>query len=150
MSSAADRIPIETELARFEATLEVPAEFPLRSRILLAAIHEQVFDAQLNVGLLRKRCRLTDHNVSSEFRHAVGMTIPEYIESIRLLAVERLRRHGISVAGAARAVGFAHVQTYYRARSRRAERDRVASRSSGSVGESIAEGMPMRSASGAS
>ena len=119
MSAAATNTDLETELERFKDALDVPPGLSLRLRRLVDAIHVGLFDPGLNVGELRRRCRLSDHNVSSEFRHVVGVTIKEYIDSLRLAAVDHLRDRGVPIAKSARCVGFGHAQTYYRARSRR-------------------------------
>ncbi|MBY0493283.1 MAG: helix-turn-helix transcriptional regulator [Cyanobacteria bacterium] len=111
--------------AAFEATLEcgrlrcdshVPP-VPSRSvQQLLAAIHDDVFDPQLNVQSLRARCRVQDNNISSRFRSEVGQSIKDYIDGLRLDTARRLLQEtNFSIFEVSLAVGYYHPQTFYRA-----------------------------------
>lgn len=109
----------EHELERFRATLVINVDgVPFRVREVLACIHEHLFERDLTVARVRAQCRLRDHNVSCQFHNAIGMPMREYIERLRLAAADRLMDAGASVADAAYLVGYAHLQTFYRAFAR--------------------------------
>ncbi len=84
---------------------------------VLHHIHENLFDAGLNVETLKFRCRIRDNNVSSRFRHVMGVTIKKYIESLRMQAAALLlqQRRRLGVFDVAHAVGYYHLQTFYNA-----------------------------------
>lgn len=87
---------------------------------LLRRIHTELFDPGLSVKTLRARCRVGDHNISCRFRQELGVTIRDYIESLRLEAARTLvEESDCAVADAGRAVGYAHLQTFYGAFVRR-------------------------------
>ena len=83
-------------------------------QLLLACIQENPFDAGLNVEVVKRRCGLRDHNVSSRFRYFVGTTIRDYLESLRLEAAGRLLRGSdATVLDVALSVGYNNLQTFY-------------------------------------
>jgi AraC-like DNA-binding protein len=89
-------------------------------RRLLQCIHERTFDPKLNVNNLKRNCSVRDHNISSRFKHETGVSIKRYIEDLRLDAAEHLLQHGaFSAAEVAQCVGYEHLQTFYRAFTRR-------------------------------
>jgi AraC-like DNA-binding protein len=97
-----------------------PAPFSRPVRDLLTAIHASACDPTLSVQALKFRCRLRDNNISSRFRHEVGVPLKQYIDDLRLdIACELLRTGWASVTDAADAVGYVYVQTFYRAFKRR-------------------------------
>jgi AraC-like DNA-binding protein len=94
-----------------------PAEdLPREIREVLAHIHEHLFDLQLNVRHLKSNCRIRDNNISSRFRYVMGMTIKQYVETLRMQAASRLlREEEIGIFDIAVSVGYYNLQTFYRA-----------------------------------
>jgi two-component system response regulator YesN len=91
-------------------------DLPREIREVLAHIHRHPFDLQLNVRHLKSCCRIRDNNISSRFRYVVGMTIKQYVESLRMEAASRLlREEGIGIFDIAVSVGYDNLQTFYRA-----------------------------------
>lgn len=89
-------------------------------RLILNHVHRHLFDLNLNVEQVKLSCRIRDNNVSSRFRHALGLSIKAYIETLRMEAAERLlKRRKIGVFDVAQFVGYNHLQTFYRAFQRR-------------------------------
>lgn len=98
------------ELRRLEITDHA------RVRALLGTIHENLFDPRLTVAWLRARCRIRDHNSSSEFLHVVGLPVKAYITFRRLeMAARLLPYQEITVGVVAQRVGFLHAQTFHSA-----------------------------------
>ena len=107
-------------LSQLRGQAPAPRVFRLEMSRILAEIHRDPFDPDLDVRNLRRRCRLKDNNVSSRFRFAVGVTMREYIEEIRLQAARRLIDESrISVFEISLAVGYKHPQTFHSAFLRR-------------------------------
>lgn len=113
----------ESNATRVAAILEVhraraiPAPHGLSWQVsqLLHAINGAVFDHHVSVDALRRRCLLRDHNVSSRFKHEVGVTIRDYINQRRLAAAASLLASGAcNASDAAYAVGYDNQQTFNR------------------------------------
>jgi AraC-like DNA-binding protein len=115
---------IDAELRRFREVHPPPIEgVSWQVRELLRCIHQHLFDPSLNVGELKARCRMRDHNVSCRFGYEMGVSIKAYIESLRLEAADQILRAGIvSVSDAAQSVGYCYLQTFYRAFARHFDR----------------------------
>lgn len=108
---------IESELQRFHLA-HAPSTHGTSCHVrdLLHAIHETLFDPRLNVRLLKSRCRIRDNNVAYHFRDETGVSIKEYIEDLRIEAAGGLLRGGTcNNWEVAHAVGYTHLQTFYRA-----------------------------------
>lgn len=120
--AAVDQL-VQAELDAFVASLEqagAEARLPYQVRRLLAGLHRHLFDPDLNVAFLREACGLTNHNISSYFKRAVGMSLPAYIEAGRLEAAKRLLRlPGLGVLEIAWMVGYTYVESFNRAFRRR-------------------------------
>ena len=116
-----EQAKIERELDRFRReTYPMKPGLSSEVRLVLNHVHQHLFDLDLNVERVKIHCRIRDNNVSSRFRHAMGVTIKTYIESLRMDAAERLLRHRkIGVFDVAQFVGYNHLQTFYRAFQRR-------------------------------
>jgi transcriptional regulator GlxA family with amidase domain len=112
---------IEDRLAAFRAARQMPADgVSAQVRAVLCAIHDDLFEPRLNVATIKARCRIRDHSFSCYFKFEVGASIKHYIESLRLEAARALLQDTrISVAEAALAVGYVHLQTFYDAFERR-------------------------------
>lgn len=112
---------LEAELRRFQECHTPPLDGKSwHVRRLLLCIHERLFDHRLNVNNLRRHCCVRDHNISCRFKHEMGVSIKRYIEDLRLDAADFLLQHGaFSAAEVAHAVGYSHLQTFYRAFTRR-------------------------------
>lgn len=105
---------IDNELERFRSpppTVEGDhGEVPR----LLESIHRDPFDSELNVKQLKARCRVRDNNVSSRFRRALGITVKDYIERLRMRAAcHLLSFQSVTVFDIALSVGYYHPQTFY-------------------------------------
>ena len=111
---------IEEELRRFQAEAQPDMdELTADVRLLLASIHQHLFDPRLNVSSALRSCGLRNHNISSRFRSLLGLTIREYIEKFRLEAARRLlEQREIEVFRVTAAVGYVHPETFCRAFSR--------------------------------
>jgi AraC-like DNA-binding protein len=79
-----------------------------------------MFDPTLTVARLRTRCNLRDNNVSCAFKREVGVSIRDYVETLRLSAALRLLENpALSAAEVSWHVGYEHLPTFYRAFARR-------------------------------
>jgi two-component system response regulator YesN len=112
---------IEAELDRFLAEVSEPGNLSREIREVLEHIHANLFDPDLNVQSIKRRCRIRDNNISCRFRHVLGITIKEYIETLRLNAALRLLEKQIPVFDVAMSVGYLYPQTFYRAFHRKFE-----------------------------
>jgi gluconate 2-dehydrogenase gamma chain len=108
---------IEAELQLFLEAHPPPMQgVSWQVRKILNRAHEDLFDSTLNVKKLKSRCELSDHNVSCQFKHEVGISIKEYIETLRLeAACLLLAQSSFSVSEVANSVGYCHLQTFYKA-----------------------------------
>jgi AraC-like DNA-binding protein len=90
---------------------------PSRSVVrLISAIHEGLLDAELNVKVLKAKCGLSDHNVSSQFKLEMGITIRCYIEGLRMqIAGLVCISYRLTAVELSYRLGYEHVQTFYRA-----------------------------------
>jgi transcriptional regulator GlxA family with amidase domain len=106
---------MERRLADLRETITSPP--PSRSvqvASVLRCVHDRLFDPCLNVKAIKAACRIGDHNISSRFKFEMGVSIKRYIEMNRLQAAcALLEDPHYTVAEAAWAVGYAHVQTFY-------------------------------------
>lgn len=107
---------LDQELVRFRAHIATPAVALGREvRLLLASIHEHIFDPELNVQSVKRRCGILDNNVSSRFYYEMGTSIRAYIETMRMQAATALLKNcSLTVYEVSRAVGYSHPQTFYR------------------------------------
>jgi AraC-like DNA-binding protein len=95
-------------------------DLPRDIRALLEHIHENAFEPALTAQSAKASLGLRNHNVSTHFRHVIGLSIREYIESLRLEAADRLLRvEDLEVYLVAMAVGYDHTETFCRAFQRR-------------------------------
>lgn len=91
-------------------------DLPREIQEVLAHIHQHLFDLRLNVRYLKSSCRIRDNNVSSRFRYLMGVTIKQYVETLRMEAASRLlRQEEIGIFDVSVAVGYCTLQTFYRA-----------------------------------
>lgn len=89
-------------------------------KIVLQVVHEHFHDPRLNVTEARKRAGSKDHNLTSRFRNALGVSLRHYIEAVRLeAACHLLLSTDFPALHISSAVGFSHPQTFYSAFSRR-------------------------------
>jgi two-component system response regulator YesN len=96
------------------------SELPREIRQILACIHEHLFSSGLNVQQLKRRCRIRDNNISSRFRRALGLTMKDYIESLRMEAAALLlRERRVGIFDVAQSIGYDNPQTFYRAFAKR-------------------------------
>lgn len=113
---------IEEILTAFRKEIRAPSqELPWEMREILGCVHRHLFDPDLNVADVRRRCRLRNNNVSTRFRCAVGLGLRDYIEAGRMEAAKRLLRHqDLEIYLIAMAVGYEHQETFCRAFQRQA------------------------------
>lgn len=115
VDSSYDRIESELDQFRGEAPPS-PQRSSREVQEILAQIHQDPFDAELNVKRLKTRCRIRDHNISCRFRRVVGMLIKDYIEALRMhAACHLLETSQFTVFDIALSVGYIHPQTFYNA-----------------------------------
>lgn len=108
---------IRAELDRFRAAHPPPErKVSWQVQECLKCIHKDPFDPALNVKTVKVRCRISDNNVSCRFKHEMGITIKDYIQSLRFKAAARLLESGSwSISQVAQTVGYRHLQTFYAA-----------------------------------
>ena len=95
-------------------------DMPQNVRQILSFIHQHLCSPGLNVQQLKRSCQIGDNNISSRFRQVVGVTIKDYIESLRMeVAARLLRKRSVSIYEIAQSVGYDNPQTFYRAFERR-------------------------------
>ncbi|HEV2845772.1 MAG TPA: AraC family transcriptional regulator [Thermoanaerobaculia bacterium] len=109
------------DLQRFQRESRPDASgLPREVRDILDYIHAHLFEPGLNVNAVKVQCGIRNNNISTRFRHAVGLGIREYIEALRLDAADSLlRREELEIYLVAMAVGYDHQETFYRAFQRR-------------------------------
>jgi AraC-like DNA-binding protein len=89
-------------------------------RALMTEIDQSLFDQRLTVHTLKTRCQIRDNNIAYRFKDETGLSIKEYIERLRIAAAGELLRSGsFNAWEVANAVGYSHLQTFYRAFRRR-------------------------------
>ena len=111
-------MPSCREQLRDFLAMHPPATKPLSRpvRDVLDTIHARVFDPTLSVHELKRHCRISDNNISCRFKYEVGISIKVYVELLRLRAARHLlSRDELSIAEVAQTVGYAYLQTFYRA-----------------------------------
>src|SRR2546421_11576231 len=115
------RETIDAELERFrEARTATIEGVSCQVGRLVKGIHADLFDPNLSVKTLKVRCRMYDNNVSCRFKHEIGMSIKDYIESLRLEAASQLLSTGsFTTFEVAQSLGYRNPQTFYRAFGRR-------------------------------
>ncbi len=114
-------LEIEEELGRFKQ-LNHPATEDLPAPIarLVEHIHENLFDAQLNVSTAKNSCDVHNNNVTTYFKVFFGVGIREYIEIARIeAACWLLSACQCEAYLVAMAVGYSHPETFCRAFLRR-------------------------------
>ncbi len=90
-------------------------ELPPKVSAVLQCIHEDLFDPGLNVKTLKQRCGIQDNNISCLFKFALGATIKDYIDSLRMEAADLLlQNRKLGVLDVAIWVGYEHPATFYR------------------------------------
>lgn len=119
--SACSAKKLHRELSRFRGDPpSLPGDLERHLIEVLRCIHRDPFDPDLNVRYIKQRCRIKDNNVSSRFRYRLGLTIPSYIEGLRLdAACHLLDSTSVGIFDIAMTVGYAHPQTFYNAFRRR-------------------------------
>jgi AraC-like DNA-binding protein len=108
---------IEDELQKFQKMLAIEEDsLPREIRDILHCVHEHLFEQDLNVNLVKERCRVRNNNITIHFRFKMGIGLREYIEEKRLLAARELLKHGdIEIYMIAMSVGYAHPESFNRA-----------------------------------
>ena len=91
-----------------------------RVYLSLEMIHSSFKNKNLSAKTLKRGCEIHDNNFSSVFRREVGMTIKDYIEHLRIeTACALLGEGSMTAVDVGYAVGYEHIQTFYRAFRRR-------------------------------
>ena len=128
---------IHRDLQAFQQAHPVPtAAVSHRVGQLLQRIHDDLFDTSLCVKTLKGRCRIADNNVSCRFKYEMGMSIRDYVESMRLDAAQHLLETGLYTAfEVGQALGYCNAQTFYRAFARHFHCTPGRMRKSGQVAE---------------
>ena len=111
-----EKIRRELEVWRPRMPPGEDAGFAPRDADILDDIHSHLFDPDLNVAAVRRRCDLRDNNASTRFRETVGLGIRDYIEKARIEAASHLLGSTeAEVYLVAEAVGYEHPETFCRA-----------------------------------
>lgn len=114
-----DRAVIVRELDQFLSIHPPQGDISWQVRAVLSYIDEHLFDPTLHVCTVKMRCRIRDNNISCRFKYEVGCSVMEYVEARRLAAAGILLRRGdFSVTEIAQSIGYANLQTFYRAFAR--------------------------------
>ena len=119
MTEKYERIAVHLQRFQRESRPDA-AGLPREVQDILDYVHSHLFEPGLNVNTVKVQCGIRNNNISTRFRHTVGLGIREYIEALRLDAAERLLRcEELEVYLVAMAVGYDHQETFYRAYQRR-------------------------------
>ena len=112
-----DQNSLDRQLQRFQQEQSIDVtDCPQDVRSLLDCLHQSLFQPELNVGVLKAKCQIRDNNITSRFRLATGLTIKQYIESMRMKAAGMLlRKERSAVLDIAQAIGYYYPQAFYRA-----------------------------------
>ncbi|MEM9593290.1 MAG: helix-turn-helix transcriptional regulator [Acidobacteriota bacterium] len=104
-------------LEELRTRLTIPSErLPREAVRILECVHRDLFDPELNVAAVRRRCGLRNNNISTRFRQAVGVGLRDYIESIRIRAASFLLRYpDLEIHLIGKVVGYVHQETFCRA-----------------------------------
>jgi AraC-like DNA-binding protein len=107
---------VERELADLMATRKiVDHSLPREVREILAYIHTHLSDETLSVKVIRRSCRIGNHNVSSRFRLALGVSIGDYIKKLRMeVATRLLRDERLEIYRIGSVVGYLHQESFTR------------------------------------
>lgn len=99
---------IEAEKEAYHDQLRSPhPDWPVDVRVLYEALQQRVFQQGLRVDRVRNGCGLRNRNVSTRFKHYVGIGPKAYVLYHRIELAKRLLRHkGVSVTQIAFAVGY--------------------------------------------
>jgi|SRR6185436_1644858 len=115
---AAKQQQIAEEIDRFRLQAARPEWSGLPASVceVLRYIHERILDPSLNVRDVRVGCGIRNHNISTQFRCAVGLGIREYIEALRLdMAQHLVQKKELEIYLVAMAVGYESQETFCRA-----------------------------------
>jgi AraC-like DNA-binding protein len=83
-------------------------------------IDQHLFEESLCVKSTLALCGISDHNFTTRFRLELGLSIKAYIEAARInAACSLLKTSNFSILEIALAVGYEHIQTFYRCFRRR-------------------------------
>jgi transcriptional regulator GlxA family with amidase domain len=104
----AEREVIEDVLRGFRDTLDAHLDsHPPYVQQMLKYIHDHLFDSTLAIEEVKKACRLSNNNITTKFRHSVGLGTREYIRSQRLkVAAAILHKMDVNIYLVADAVGY--------------------------------------------
>lgn len=107
-------------LDRMDAEEPTPRVISTEVARLIRCLHENLFDPELSVKMLKAKCGLRDNNISSQVKWETGAYLNDYIEQLRMeAAMALLRADEMTVAQVGWYVGYRHLQTFYRVFRRR-------------------------------
>jgi len=108
---------IEDDLQRFQKRLIlVESDLPKAVMDIFRYVHENLFNPDLNVNLVKERCGIRNNNFSMRFRFTTGIGLREYIEEQRLKAsLELMKYEDIEIYMIAMSVGYLHAESFNRA-----------------------------------
>jgi two-component system response regulator YesN len=99
-----------------EARLNQAAKTPAQVVRAASYIHLHLFDPGLNAARVRAGCGVRNHNLTTLFHQALGSTLRDYIETLRLeAAAHLLRTLPLDAFWIAAAVGYESYETFCRA-----------------------------------
>jgi methylphosphotriester-DNA--protein-cysteine methyltransferase len=81
----------------------------------------QNFKEEINLKILAKQFGYTAEHISRVFNHYLNVSLPEYINGLRLDYVENAIKEGSkeNITSLLFSAGFKSIQTYYRAKNKR-------------------------------
>lgn len=86
------------------------ADWPSDVRVVMTELQGRLFDANLRIGRVMKRCGIFDHNISSRFAIYAGVPPKSYVVKHRLTLAKQMLRHGrlqdVGIIRIAFAVGY--------------------------------------------
>ncbi len=90
--------------------------YPAQVSRAAAYIHSHLFDRGLNAAGVRSGCGVRNHNLTTQFHRVVGVTLRDYIETLRLhVAAHLLCTVPTEAFWIAEAVGYESYETFCRA-----------------------------------
>lgn len=86
-----------------------------KAQKIIEYINSHYTDSALSVGGIARYFMVSQSHLSSQFKHAMGVNLSEYIHTVRISeAKERIKNSDASMFQIAEAVGYTNTSTFYR------------------------------------
>jgi len=108
---------IQQELAKVVASQgSLRERVPREVREILDYANSHLFEEGLNVDVIRRACRMRNHNISSRFKLVIGISIRDYVEGQRMeVAIRLLGNPQLEVYLISASLGYSHQESFSRA-----------------------------------